>query len=63
MKNGLKPTQMIDRVRLMASGHGKWDLSPNDIESLLYLLDEHDRLTKKVMRLQAAERQGKARDE
>lgn len=57
MKDANTPSEMLARVRMMASGDGKWGLSQNDLEALLYVLDEHDRLVKKVARLQASQRQ------
>ena len=43
--------EKLNRVRLMASGDPTWDLSPNDVEALRYLLTELGRLKEIVDRL------------
>lgn len=40
------PEDMISRVRQMASGSDTWDLSPNDIAALKYLLELVDSIPK-----------------
>lgn len=34
------PSQMLARVHGMAQGNPTWDLSPNDVAALNYLLDK-----------------------
>ena len=45
--------EQLDRVRLMANGNDKWDLSPNDIAALSTLLSERDELSEKLRELTA----------